>query len=241
MASSKFVPTRNKKFFFLGNPNFKVDWDDVEFVPDKIKYKRLLYKEMENEDLLNVLFKTVLKNDSKLVQQHTLRAKRRTVYGCESFLIEGYTKGSKVGMSIPLPNGILEAGIGISKSFTINHTKGNSEEKQVEWDVEDSIQVPGKSTITVEIKTKEKQSEFEFQTRVGFKGNVGGTFYNKNQQIIRTFTIPISSIINDLPDDMIVTEDNIIYIKINGRIKYKYDIEHDIVINNLKQSVCAIL
>lgn len=201
-----------------------LDWDGVTFHPEEIIYSRIITPELLN-DLYKVDFKTVFKNNSYIVQEHNLRAERKTHYIRECSVSVGFSISSNVKLRIPIPTSVTE---NFSTGIMIKNAKGNSEEKTNTWVIEDLIKIPKRSHIDVTVTTREVRKEYDFKSRLGFTGTVNAILYYKDGKVIRTIPMHIGEIINEaIPEKMRKKKDNIDYIKIKGKVKYSHDVEHD--------------
>ncbi|XP_071121415.1 uncharacterized protein [Mytilus edulis] len=208
-----------------------LDWSRVKFIPDEPIFNEFNVTG-KDADAVHIIFKTVFENKSKVQQQHTLRAERQTVSSCKSCLTKGYTMGFNVELSLSAPDDIANAAVGYSKGFSLENAIENSEEKSLTWVAEGCLNVPQTSTITASMQIKERQREFSFETWVAVKGIVKGTFYNQKKQSMYTCTLNMRTIIfEEIPKEMRKKVNEIYYIKIEGKCKFKYGIEQEIKIS----------
>ncbi|VDI09711.1 Hypothetical predicted protein [Mytilus galloprovincialis] len=210
-------------------PELKLNWDDVEIYPSEASFKDISVKTEEP----SLIFKTVFHNNSKAHQKHNLKTELKRSSFLESSVTEGYTRGSKVDLSLQIPRMMMNCAYVKSKGFLLETVEGNRQVNDVSWVIEDFIAVPELTSITVRMKIKEKENKYEFTTKKGFKGQVKATFYNKKQEKIRTFSISTRTVIHEyIPPEMVEEGDRgITYIKIKGWCKFKYDVEREIIID----------
>lgn len=206
----------------LEKPVLQLNWDGVKSFPEKPCYK-ISTIVPKKEDTIRVIFQAVFQNKSNEDQQQTLRAGVETLSTSDNTLTKGYTKGSEVGLSLQAPDEIVNAGF--TEGFFLKHVNGNLEVKPIPWVINELIKVPKNSKIEVTKTVFERHKEFDFEAMVGFEGDVQGNFNYQNTKNNVSYQIPISTIINELPREMISEINGIYRIKINGRCAFKYNIE----------------
>lgn len=218
---SKSDGVQNRK-----EPVLQIDWDGVKFYPEK-PYFTESNVVPKQEGAFRVILQAVVQNKSIIEQRQTLKAGVETFTLCESSLTKGYTKGSEVGLSFHAPDEVANAAIPFLDGFLIKKVSGNSEKKPVSLKLVELITVPRKSQITVSKGIKETQREFDFEAMVAFEGNVEGTFYNQNNESIVSYTIPITTVIDEIPNEMKADKNGRCCIKINGSCTFKYEKEQE--------------
>lgn len=211
---SNLSVNRKKKELVL-----QLNWDDVKSYPEKPDYK-LSPSLTINEGAFRVIFEAVFQNITKTDQCQKIKAVVETLSTSHSSLTQGYTKGSEVGLTLKAPDQVATT---FSNGLAIKHVNGNFEVKPIPWVVDKLIKVPKYSNTTVSMEVQGRQSEFDFEANIGFEGDIKGNFCNQNQEIVASYTIPIKTIIKELPKDMISEKKGINYIKINGRCAFRYD------------------
>lgn len=204
-----------------GNKDWKYDWSNVKFIPGKPEFKDKYAK--HDQAKTYVVFTATLKNETIVDQQHKLRTEKQHTATYESSINKGFVS-SKASIKIPPPDSIVE--FGIFNDISLQETKNKKENKLV-WAVEECINVPSQTSITVNMKTKEDIHDFTFLTWVEVSGEVKATI-SSNQDCVRT--IPMSTIIDqDFPKDMKKRENDIDYIKVEGNVKFRQEIDLEVL------------
>lgn len=203
-------------------PDFKLDWSDVEIITEKP-----CFKEFKKQEVNYTVSSTIYKNESNMDQWHNLRVERQLSSVCESYL----TKGCIIGFEVEIP--FPAAGpIGFWPRFSLKSGKANVHEKYT-MVVQDSLKVPTRSSVVVSIKAKQKRKECTFTTLIGFKGKVRGTFIHPTTQSKREFAISLRTIFCENPELLSVTkeENGVSYIAFAGKCNFKYNMPHEVIIN----------
>lgn len=225
--------TKDNKIFLLeelvhkraretwGDKDWKYDWSDVKFISEKPDF---IYNGAETDQVkTNVVFKATLKNESIVDQQHKLRTEKQHTATYESSINKGFVS-SNCSLKIPTPDSIAE--FRIFNDISLQDTKNKKKNKFV-WAVEECINVPRQTSITVNMKTKEDIHDFKFSTWVAVTGEVKATISNDQTSIRR---IPMSTIIvQDFPEDMQKTENKTHYIKVEGNVKFRREIDLEVL------------
>lgn len=204
-----------------GNKDWKYDWSGVEFIPGKPDFTSTSDENVSAKS--NVVFTATLKNESIVDQQHTLRTEKQHTATYKSSINKGFVY-SKASLKIPSPDSIAE--FGIFNDISLKETRNEKESKLV-WAVEECITVPRQTSITVNMKTRENIDDFFFTTWVAVTGEVKATLC-KDQHYFRT--IPMSTIISqDFPKDMQKKENDIYYIKVQGNVNFRQEIDLEVL------------
>lgn len=189
-----------------------VDWSDVMVFPKLLELKRT---SANVDDCFRVISRTVLTNESSEDQQHKLKFEKKIVSVFCSSLIQGYTNGPSI--ELPIEKLDMKDDKYLPDKIILPNAKATTEEETCTLLVEDHITVPSKSTSVVSILVSKQQRNYSFSTEITFIGDVNVKFYNKKEELIACYLIPMENIISSLPDHYNIGA-------IEGRLKLTYKI-----------------
>ncbi|CAG2205282.1 unnamed protein product [Mytilus edulis] len=205
-----------------------VNWDGVDFFPQKLAYSSAVKEEPKT----HVIFKSVFQNDSVTTwQTHSLKMERQTTATCTSYLTKGCTKGFNVGVTLAAPIEVAEASVGFERGWSIKNAKENVENKMLTWVVQEKFSVPPNSELTVEVGILEKQCSYTFSTSVIINGKVTVDIYNwKNtNNVIMSVMVDIKEMLKKYSAPQVIRkEGNDFVIDMEGTCNFSFGTEQQI-------------
>ena len=179
---------QKKKRPYIG---IKIDWSDCEFI-DSTAWSEIADEQRSGSagsgnqlraarvtgSDVNVLFETEFTNNTESDQMYTMRVEKTTRSTCSTEVESGVTKGYEMGISLKLPEEILEMNAGYKKEVSLTTTSGESFEEELTWGAESEIKVITGSIAHAQLLVKEKRQSGEFVVTTSIKGYVKVTFTN---------------------------------------------------------------
>jgi hypothetical protein len=234
----------------------KIDWSDCEFI-DRTTWPTIADEQntgsagSENQlraarvtgSDVNVLFETEFTNNTEREQIYTMKVEKTTSSTCSTEVESGVTKGYEMGISLKLPEEILEMNAGYKKEVTLTTTNGESFEEELTWGAESEIKVKEGSIAHAQLLVKEKRQSGEFVVTTTIKGYVKVTFTNlrDNNSFLVQASGDISFIVQKFLDKqqrlgkvyphVIVDDNGVVTISTKGTCKFRYGIKQEVKVD----------
>lgn len=223
----KVAPTQGSISPRLEDFYLDVNWDGVDFLPQKLAYTTAV----KTDPKTHVIFKSVFHNDCvNTSQYHSLKMERQTAATCRSSLTKGCTKGFNVGLNFAAPLEVVEASVGFEKGWSILNAKENVENKMLTWVVKENLAVPMSTKLAVEVGITEKQFNYTFSTSVIINGKVTVTICNvKDSSLVRSVMDDIKTVLlEDRVPQGIRKEGNCVVIDMEGTCNFSFGTDQQI-------------
>lgn len=243
-----------------------IDWSDCEFV-DRTTWSRLAddedgtgntspslapdsaalrAAETSGNDV-NVLFQTEFTNKTKTAQTYTMKIEKCTRSTCTTEVESGVTRGFELGVTLKLPEEILEMNAGYRKEVTLTTTSGQSFEEELSWGAESEIRVESQSVAQAQLVVKERRQTGDFRVTTTVRGYVKVTFTDlrDNNSFLMQAAGDISYIISKYLDKQRtlghnyphVTVDDaagLVSIVTKGTCKFRYGIKQEVKVDQIQ-------
>ncbi|KAK2153952.1 hypothetical protein LSH36_281g10081 [Paralvinella palmiformis] len=234
----------------------RIDWSDCEFI-DRTTWSPIADERNAGSATtgsalraahaigndVNVLFQTEFTNNTKSEQMYTMKIDKSTRSTCSTEVESGITRGYELGVTLKLPEEILEMNAGYRKEVTLTTTSGQSFEEELSWGAESEIKVDRNSIAQAQLLVKEKRQSGDFEVTTTIRGYVKVTFTNlrDNNSFLMQAAGDISYVVQKYLDKqerlgqtyphVAVSDDGVVTIVTKGSCKFRYGIKQEVKVD----------
>jgi len=192
-----------------------------------------------------VLFKTMFRNNSRSVQDYTMRTEKTTRSSCTTSMETAYTKGIDMCVTLKTPCEVFEGNAGFHSELTLTKAEGETIEEELTWGVESHIKVEGGNLATAMLVVEEIKYSGSFVILSTIRGRVSVTFTNKkdNNSHVHSVSADIVDILQDYVEqqrpmkkfiDEIITiqeSDRSILMQTKGKCDFRFGIQQHVLLD----------
>ncbi len=191
---------------------------------------------------VSVLFHTKFTNNTKDVQEYTLRTEKTTRSTCSTSVENGFTKGVDMSINLKTPCEILEVNAGYHKEVSLTNTEGEEFEEELSWGAESVIKVKAEHVAEAQLVVNERKQAGNFTITTRIRGMVYVTFTNvkDNNALVKATGHDVSEIVEEYLKqeqrkgetmDFIEVRNNTVYITTKGSCKFRYGIRQEVQVD----------
>ena len=149
-AKEVFKITRSKEQARIKDDDlaYTVNWSRARIVHSEPEYSDKKQPVAPNSQ---VLFKTTFTNNTDHQQEYSFKTERTTSSTCDVCIEKGVSYGAELGLTLKLPEDVLEVGTGFKKELSVNKTVGETFSEELTWGVDSLVKVPAKTITTARI------------------------------------------------------------------------------------------
>lgn len=147
-----------------------IDWSKVELDQDDVKFDKPA-KTPYREPVSQTLFSTYFTNKTDQDQEYSFKTERKTRQSCTYSFEKTFTREKETGLTIKLPQDILEIGGGIRSIQSVTCGKDTTNEEELSWGNDSVIKVKPKSRVCASLVISEVKLERFFYINTYLRGN----------------------------------------------------------------------
>ena len=145
-----------------------INWSKVELIQDDAKFDA--NNCVNRAPSKQILFSTYFTNKTEQIQEYSFKTERRTRQSCCFSFIKSFTREKEGGLTIKLPQEVVEIGGGIRSSQQVECGKDQTNEEEICWAVDSLIKVRPHSKTSASLVITEFKLEKAFLLNCYLKG-----------------------------------------------------------------------
>jgi hypothetical protein len=244
--------TKADKNFSFENMDMTINWTRLNLVQEDVKFSESPGHSIAGnpKPRTHTLFRTFFTNSTDEKQTFSIKAERVTRQTSTFTFTEGFTREKDAHLTFKIPNDIVEIGGGMRREHTIECGKDRTEEEEVRWGVDSTIEVKAKSKVCASLLMNELELDGQFTVETRLRGRVVVTLSNRlgEPAFFKSFSGDIVEIVekavgkNWLPANrlsvfQIVREgERFVKTVVKGQCKFRLGVEQHVTLNEEEQS-----
>ncbi|XP_041365966.1 uncharacterized protein LOC121380974 [Gigantopelta aegis] len=168
-AWDTFSKTTSGKKLNFKQVRLDVVWDKVRFRSEEPIFQKKKHAALPHPQTLMV---STFTNRTEQVQEHTLRTERQTVSTCKTSITNGFTKGYNLGLTLAVPNDVLQATVGYGKEVTVQNSEEDTILRSITWSIDSTVKAQPRRETTAKLEVQVHEYSANFRVNVHITGTV---------------------------------------------------------------------
>ncbi|XP_071114267.1 uncharacterized protein [Haliotis cracherodii] len=241
-AWRQYSSTANEATLPYKDVEFKVIWDSVHFDTRDLSYGS---KKGPSPSQTTMVFQSDYANNTNETQEHNFSTQRTTEATSTTVLTNGFTRGVKNGICIPVPPEVTKVTSGFGNEVTVESENINSVKHSMTWTANSNIRVPPMSRTVATLHINQQTFDCKFTAVVAFKGRVkitlssirSGAFLmsveNKIGQIVNDMFEAYGYAYNDDDTQSVHTDGRTVFWSVGGSLSFKYGVSQKVEVSHV--------
>ncbi|XP_067674636.1 uncharacterized protein [Haliotis asinina] len=216
---------------------FKIIWDSVHFETRDVSYRD---KQGPSPSQTTMVFKCDYTNNTKETQEHNFTTQRTTEATSTTALMNGFTRGVKNGITIPVPPEVTNVTSGFGNAVDVETENKNSVKHSMTWTANSIIRVPAMSRTVATLQVNQETFNCSFTAIVVFRGRVKIRISNmKTGAFLMTVENVIGQIVKDVFEEngyaydssdtsSVNTDGRMVFWPVSGTLGFKYGVSQKV-------------
>lgn len=174
-----------------------VNWARVELLQSDAQFERGPNPRTQTP-IAQTLFRTYFINNTNQEQEYSFKTERTTRQSCGFSFTKGFSREKEGGVTLKMPQDIIEIGGGIRSEQFVECGKDQTKEEAITWAVDSIIKVQPQTKTSASLVITELEFDRDFSLETRLKGRLTATLSNRrdNNQFVKSFSGDIVEIIN---------------------------------------------
>ncbi|XP_046359540.2 uncharacterized protein LOC124137326 [Haliotis rufescens] len=241
-AWKKYSITASEDRLSYKDVEFKVIWDSVHFDTRDVSYGS---KEGPSPSQTTTVFQSDYANNTNETQEHNFSTQRTTEATSTTDLTNGFTRGVKNGICIPVPPEVTKVTSGFGNEVIVESENSNSVKHSITWTANSNIRVPPMSRTVATLHINQQTFNCRFTALVAFKGQVKITLSSiRSGAFLMTVENRIGQIVSDMfeaygyvytDDDTqsVHTDGRTVFWSVGGSLSFKYGVSQKVEVSHV--------
>ncbi|XP_046551216.1 uncharacterized protein LOC124281277 [Haliotis rubra] len=221
---------------------FKVIWDSVHFETRDVCYGE---KQGPSPSQSTMVFKSDYTNNTMETQEHNFTTQRTTEATSTTALTNGFTRGVKNGITIPVPPEVTNVTSGFGNEVDVETENKNSVKHSMTWSANSLIRVPRSSRTVATLQINQETFNCSFTALVVFSGRVKIKISNmKTGAFLMTVENLIGQIVKDVFEEYgysyndsdplsVHTDGRAVFWPVGGSLGFKYGVSQKVEVSHV--------